>query len=127
MRSFSLITFFLYLFTQFIALYLANISIISNHQYERMFYHQLERFSYIESYVLRETIDQFNRYKFDEIRIESNLGIVYVVFEDELAYIHYDFEIEVFATLEYDLVYDSALSYNIISEALFSSVDKISH
>ena len=127
MKSSSLITFFLYLFTQFISLYLTNIRIVSNLQYEIMLYNQLERFSYIESYVLQESISQFNRYKFDEIIIETNLGMVYVIFEDETAYIHYDFEKEVFAILEYDLIYDSALSYNIISEALFPSVDKISH
>lgn len=127
MRNFSLISIFLYLLTLFIELYLTNINIISNHQYERAFYHQLERFSYIESYVIQETIEQFNRYKFDEIRIESNLGFVYIVFIDETAYIHYDFDNQVYAKLEYDLIYDSALSYDILSEALFPSVDKIPH
>jgi hypothetical protein len=92
-----------------------------------MYYQHLERYSFIESYTIQKTIKQFHAYSFDPFIIETSLGEVYVVFIDESAYLHFDFENEVFAQLDYDLVYDSALAYDIIPEALFPSVDKIEH
>jgi len=127
MRNFSFFTFFLYMFVQFITLYLVNLDIASNIFYERIHYHHLERFSFIESFAIQKTIKQFHNYKFDPFIIETSLGEVYVVFIDESAYLHFDFENDVFAQLDYDLVYDSALTYDIIPEALFPSVDKTEH
>ena len=127
MRNFSYLTFFLYVFIQFIQLYLINLDIVTNLFYERMYYQNLERYSFIESYAIQKTIKQFHAYSFDSFIIETSLGEVYVFFIDESAYLHFDFENEVFAQLDYDLVYDSALAYDIIPEALFPSVDKIEH
>ncbi len=115
------------MFVQFITLYLVNLDIASNIFYERIHYHHLERFSFIESFAIQKTIKQFHNYKFDPFIIETSLGEVYVVFIDESAYLHFDFENDVFAQLDYDLVYDSALTYDIIPEALFPSVDKTEH
>lgn len=127
MRNSSLFTFYLIAFSQFLKLYLVNIDIQSSYIYESSHYHQLENFSFIESYAIQKTIKQFSDYKFDSITIETNLGYVYITFIDETAYLHYAFENDVYGKLDYDLVYDSALAYDIISEALFPSVDKISH
>lgn len=101
--------------------------IVSNLYYERAHYHKLERFSYIESYAIQKVVMQFNDYRFESIFIETSLGLVTIFFIDESAFLHFDFENEVFARLDYDLVYDSTLAYDIIPEALFPSVDKISH
>ncbi|HCT63164.1 MAG TPA: hypothetical protein DIC19_03590 [Erysipelotrichaceae bacterium] len=127
MRNSSLFTFFLIAFSQFLKLYLVNNEILSSLIYETSHYHQLENFSYIESYAIQKTIKQFSDYKFDSITIETNLGHVYIIFIEETAYLHFDFENAVYGKLNYDLVYDSALAYDIIPEALFPSVDKTLH
>ena len=91
MRNFSYLTFFLYVFIQFIKLYLINLDIVTNLYDERMYYQHLERYSFIESYAIQKTIKQFHAYSFDPFIIETNLGEVNVVFIDESAYLHFDF------------------------------------
>ncbi len=127
MRSSNLLSFLIFLYIQFLKLYLTNLNIVSNIILEQAQYSRWERFSFIEAYAIQRTVKQFKDYRFDAIYFETSLGDVHIVFVDESAYLHFDFETEVFARLDYDLVYDSALAYDIIPEALVPSVDKISH
>lgn len=127
MKNSSTLIFFIYAYIQFLNFHRLNLDIVINFNYEQSNLHRLETFSFIESYAIQRAISQFNDYKFDSIIIETSLGDVYINYVDETAYLHFAFENEVFAKLEYDLVYDSALAYDIIPQALFPSVDKIPH
>jgi len=118
---------FLYLlfFLLFIEIYSINIVILKQKAYEYKHIDYLTLFSYIESDVLIQIIDKFHVYKMENFEIETELGLVYIIFLDESAYIHFDFETSVFARLDYDLIYDSCYNYELINEALFPVVDKI--
>ncbi len=61
----------------------------------------------------------------EDFIVESSYGLVYITYLDEVAYIKFDFEKPVFGKLNYDLVFNSCINYEIIPEALFPTVDKL--
>jgi len=125
MKKGNLIFIYLLIFTLFLNLVDINLKIFNHKYYE--FYHSksIINFSIIESNVLRQTIDKFYRYKIEDFILETDLGTVYIYYFDEIAYIKYDFTLPVYAKLEYDLVYNSCINYDLIPEALFPVVDKL--
>lgn len=125
MKKANVLYLFLTLFISFIELYTINVNILQQKAYEYKHIQYLNEFSLIESDVLIAIINKFHTYKMEDFEIVSNLGNVNIYYMDEIAYIHYDFEINVFARLEYDLVYDSCFNYELINEGLFPVVDKI--
>lgn len=125
MRKGHILIFYLTLFIVFLEIYTNNIIILNHKIYELNNLSSLEEFSYIESEVLIKIVKMFHEYKMEDFILESSLGIINVYFDDEIAYIKFNFNEPVFAKLEYDLVYDSCYNYDIISEALFPIVDKI--
>lgn len=125
MKKSYIILFYLFIFTAFLSLYEINLKILKQKQIEYLYRTYLINFSYIESEVLIQTIDKFYRYKMDDFVYESELGDIYIYFLDEIAYIEYRFESIIFAKLDYDLIYNSCVNYEIISEALFPVVDKL--
>lgn len=125
MRKGHILIFYLTLFIVFLEIYTNNIIILNHKIYELNNLSSLEEFSYIESEVLIKIVKMFHEYRMEDFNLESSLGIINVYFDDEIAYIKFNFNEPVFAKLEYDLVYDSCYNYDIISEALFPIVDKI--
>lgn len=125
MKRASVLFVFLIFFISFIEVYSININILQQKAYEYKQIEYLNEFSLVESDILIEVIDKFHSYKMEDFEVESELGIVYIYFIDEISYIHFDFEIDVYARLDYDLVYDSCYNYELINEGLFPVVDKI--
>jgi len=125
MKRASVLFVFLIFFISFIEVYSININILQQKAYEYKQIEYLNEFSLVESDILIEVIDKFHSYKMEDFEVESELGIVYIYFIDETSYIHFDFEIDVYARLDYDLVYDSCYNYELINEGLFPVVDKI--
>lgn len=125
MKKANVLFVFLIFFVSFIEVYSININILQQKAYEYKHIEYLNEFSLVESEVLIEIIDKFHNNKMEDFEIDSDLGNVYVYFFDETSYIHFDFDISVYARLEYDLVYDSCYNYELINEGLFPVVDKI--
>jgi len=125
MKKANVLFVYLIFFIFFLEIYTINIAILEQKAYELKHIEYLSKFSFIESDILIQIINKFYEYNMDNFEIETELGIVYIVFIDESAYIHFDYEISVFARLDYDLVYDSCYNYELINEALFPVVDKI--
>lgn len=125
MKRASVLFVFLIFFISFIEVYSININILQQKAYEYKQIEYLNEFSLVESDILIAVIDKFHSYKMEDFEVESELGIVYIYFIDEISYIHFDFEIDVYARLDYDLVYDSCYNYELINEGLFPVVDKI--
>ena len=109
----------------FLELFEINIKILNQKYFELNNYDYISTFSYIESDILIKTINNFYQYKLEDFVEKTELGSVYVNFIDEVAYIKFDFEKPVFARLNYDLVYNSCINYELIIEALFPVVDKL--
>ena len=109
----------------FLSFYDINLNILKQKQIELSQRDVLNDFSLIESEVLIQTIDKFYRYKMEDFIVESSYGLVYITYLDEIAYIKFDFEKPVFGKLNYDLVFNSCINYEIIPEALFPTVDKL--
>lgn len=124
MKKANLLLFFLILFLFFLELFEINVKILNQKIYELNNTYNISTFSYIESDILIKTIDKYYRYKLDDFNLETELGNVFVTFLDEVAYIKFDFEKPVFARLNYDLVYNTCINYELIPEALFPIVDK---
>lgn len=125
MKKANVLFIYLIFFMFFLEIYTINIAILEQKAYELKHIEYLSKFSFIESDILIQIINKFHEYNMDNFEIDTELGIVYVVFIDESAYIYFDYEIAVFAKLDYDLVYDSCYNYELINEALFPVVDKI--
>ena len=125
MRKGNILFAYLIFLTIFIEIYTLNLKIITHKATEYKMILELNNYSFIESEVLIETIKRFQEYKMEDFIHESNLGLVYIYYFDEIAYIKYDFNKGVYARLNYDLIYDSCFDYEIIPEALFPIVDKI--
>lgn len=125
MKKANVLIIYLIFFIFFLEIYTINISILEQKAYELKHIEYLSKFSFIESNILIQIINKFHEYNMDNFETETELGIVYIVFIDESAYIHFDYDTSVFAKLDYDLVYDSCYNYELINEALFPVVDKI--
>jgi hypothetical protein len=125
MKKASILFFFLIIFVYFLELFEINIKILNQKYFELNNYDYISTFSYIESDILIKTINNFYQYKLEDFVEITELGSVYVNFIDEVAYIKFDFEKPVFARLNYDLVYNSCINYELIIEALFPVVDKL--
>lgn len=125
MKRANLLLFFLILFLFFLELFEINLKILNQKTFELNNFKVINTFSYIESDILIKTIDKFYTYKLEDFNLETELGYVYVTFLDEVAYIKFDFAKPVFARLDYDLVYNSCVNYELIPEALFPIVDKL--
>lgn len=125
MKKASILFFFLIIFVYFLELFEINIKILNQKYFELNNYDYISTFSYIESDILIKTINNFYQYKLEDFVEKTELGSVYVNFIDEVAYIKFDFEKPVFARLNYDLVYNSCINYELIIEALFPVVDKL--
>lgn len=125
MKKASILFFFLIIFVYFLELFEINIKILNQKYFELNNYDYISTFSYIESDILIKTINNFYQYKLEDFVEITELGSVYVNFIDEEAYIKFDFEKPVFARLNYDLVYNSCINYELIIEALFPVVDKL--
>lgn len=125
MKKGYLVQFYLIIFIMFLSLYDINLNILKQKQIELSQRDVLNDFSLIESEVLIQTIDKFYRYKMEDFIVESSYGLVYITYLDEVAYIKFDFEKPVFGKLNYDLVFNSCINYEIIPEALFPTVDKL--
>lgn len=87
-------------------------------------YPAMERFSLLESLVLSATIKNFHAYRFDPLTFKFTEGEVKVSFLDESAYLFFAFEEPLYARLDYDLVFDSALAYGFIDESEYLLIDK---
>lgn len=96
----------------------------SNHYFESLSFKDVDRFSMIEAYTLSKTVQAFHSYKFEPIEITFIDGLVRVVFMDEKAHISYMLQQPLFAELNYDLVFDSALNYAFIELDEASWIDK---
>lgn len=125
MKNGNILFIYLSLFVVFIEIYTINLKIIEQKLIENRTIEVLLQQSMIESSVIVETVNKFHTYKMENFTFESELGMVYVYFADEIAYIKFEYEDDIFARLHYDLVYDSAYDYELIPEALFPIVDKI--
>ncbi|MHB8096588.1 MAG: hypothetical protein ACYDEI_02935 [Erysipelotrichaceae bacterium] len=125
MKKASILFFFLIIFVYFLELFEINIKILNQKYFELNNYDYISTFSYIESDILIKTINNFYQYKLEDFVEKTELGSVNVNFIDEVAYIKFDFEKPVFARLNYDLVYNSCINYELIIEALFPVVDKL--
>lgn len=125
MKKANVLFIYLIFFIFFLEIYTINISILEQKAYELKHIEYLSKFSFIESDILIQIINKFHEYNMDNFEIETELGIVYIVFIDESAYINFDYDTAVFGKLDYDLVYDSCYNYELINEALFPVVDKI--
>lgn len=125
MKKAQILLFYLVLFIVFIEAYCINIKIISQKAYEYLIISELNKFSFIESDILIRVIHKFHIYKPEDFVFESELGLVYVYYLDEVAYIKYDYDKPIYARLDYDLVYDSCYNYELIDGALFPVVDKL--
>lgn len=102
-----------------------NQSIIQMHyEFERLNSRGIERFSLLESYVLTQTIKHFHAYKNEELHFEFREGDVIVSLIEETAYLYFDFENPIYAKLDYDLVFDSAINYVYIDESEYLLIDK---
>lgn len=125
MKKANVLFIFLIFFISFIELYSINIKILQQKTYEYNHIEYLTKFSFAESEVIIAIIDKFHKYKMEDFEINTELGIAYIYFIDEISYIYFDFETPVYARLDYDLVYDSCYNYELINEGLFPVVDKI--
>lgn len=125
MKRAQILLFYLVLFIVFIEGYSINIKIISQKAYEYSKISELNKFSFIESDIIIKVIDKFHKYKMEDFVFESELGLVFVYYLDEIAYIKYDYVKPIYARLDYDLVYDSCYNYDLIDVALFPVVDKL--
>jgi len=125
MKKSNILLFFLIIFVFFLELFEINIKILNQKYFELYNYSYINTFSLIESDILIKVIDKYYRYKFEDFIEETELGRVHVTYLDEVAYIKFDFEKPVFARLDYDLIYNSCINYELISEALFPVVDKL--
>lgn len=125
MKKANVLLFFLIIFVFFLELFELNIKILNQKYFEFYNSSYLNTFSLIESDILIKVIDQYYRYKLNDFDKETELGRVIVIYLDEVAYIKFDFENPVFARLDYDLVYNSCINYELIPEALFPVVDKL--
>jgi len=93
--------------------------------YESKHYPSLEEFSYVESFVLQKTIQAFQEEQLKPFYLTSTLGEIDVRIVDETAWIFYNFETKRYARLDYDLVFNSCMSYVFLEEGEFSFVDKV--
>lgn len=125
MRRAHILLFYLVLFIAFIEIYTINLNIIVQKGYEYFNINELSKYSIIESEVLIKTNKKFHDYEMEDFTINTDLGLVYIYYMDEVAYIKYDFNKVIYARLDYDLVYDSCYNYELIPEALFPVVDKL--
>lgn len=125
MKKANVLLFFLIIFVFFLELFELNIKILNQKYFEFYNSSYINTFSLIESDILIKVIDQYYRYKLNDFDKETELGRVIVIYLDEVAYIKFDFENQVFARLDYDLVYNSCINYELIPEALFPVVDKL--
>lgn len=125
MKKSYILVFYLGLFIFFLELYSLNINILNQKQTELIKYDRLNTFSLIESNVLQKVINLFYTYNMNDFTVETDLGMVFIYFVDETAYIKYDFETPLYGKLKYDLIYNSCIDYEYISEALCPIVDKL--
>ena len=125
MKKPYILVFYLGVFIFFLELYSLNINILNQKQTELIKYDRLNTFSLIESNVLQKVINLFYTYNMNDFTVETDLGMVFIYFVDETAYIKYDFETPLYGQLKYDLIYNSCIDYEYISEALFPIVDKL--
>ena len=93
MKKSYILVFYLGVFIFFLELYSLNINILNQKQTELIKYDRLNTFSLIESNVLQKVINLFYTYNMNDFTVETDLGIVFIYFVDETAYIKYDFEI----------------------------------
>lgn len=88
-------------------------------------YAKLENFSIVESYVLTNLIYLLHTYQLENINYIINEVEIRCIFIDESVYITYLYETPIYAKLDYDLVFDSAMDYNYISASEALQIDKI--
>lgn len=115
-----------------ILLYLKMINMSQEYQlilmqlnHESVHFKEMERFSITESYVLTHLVKQLHDYQLDDMNFTLDDVIVQCRFIEESVYITYLYEIPIYARLDYDLVFDSALDYTYISSLEALQIDKI--
>ena len=74
--------------------------------------------------VIHQVVKSFDDYECKDFTITYPEGEVKIHFIDEMALISYQFEDPVYATLSYDLVFDTSLDYEIISKEVYMTIDK---
>lgn len=97
---------------------------LNHRRFEEQTFEQLEAFSYWESHVLQLVITNFRKEHLNNFSLHSKIGRVDVVYDDEIAWIRFDANPARYARMDYDLVFDSCMSYRYIEESLFPTVDK---
>ena len=120
-----MIMFFLTYFILFLQLYSTNSIIFLQQQLEIKKNSSIQQFSIIESDVIHQVVNKFDDYDLIEFKLTYPLGDVLIQMIDEKAYIHYQFEEAIYAILYYDLVFDSAIDYEIVDWEEYSTFDKL--
>lgn len=115
---------FIVYFIFFIDIYSKQIVILNHQINEEKLFNEIYRFSLIELDVIKQVVLSFDDYKCENFSLSYAEGEVLVRFIDEEALIIYQFEHVIYAVLSYDLVFDTALDYEIISEELYMTIDK---
>lgn len=75
---------------------------------------QIERFSMIENQVLLKVKEEFISYHPVNFIIDLPEGCIEVIFSDETAEIVYDFDQIIYASVDFDMVFESILDYSIM-------------
>ncbi len=115
---------FIVYFIFFCNVYTSQMIILSQIEIENSHLNDLYRFSFIEVDVIHQIIKSFDDYECKDFEISYPEGQVLIRFIDEMAIIHYSFNQDVYATLSYDLVFDTALDYEIIDAEIYMTIDK---
>jgi hypothetical protein len=124
MRRANVLSLSILVFLYFSHAYVHMLISLNQRQFEETTFIQVDTFSYWESLVLQKTIEAFRNERLTNFTLQSKLGQVVVVFDDEIAWIRFDSTPVRYARMDYDLVFDSCMSYRYIEASLFPTVDK---
>ena len=112
------------LFLIYTNIYVSIAQIVTHTRFEQEHYQEIQAFSLLESKTIYEIVKRMEDYKLDDFTLIYNNIHVKITILDELILIVYDLIEPIYARLDYDLVFNSSLDYQIISYETYEYLTK---
>lgn len=115
---------FLILFIVLSNLYVSKAILLSHRIFESRNADEIQAFSLLESKTIHEIVLRMSSYQLDSFNIDFNEIKVKIIIVDELVFIDYGLDSNIYARFDYDLVFNSSMNYQIISKEDYLNLTK---
>lgn len=98
--------------------------LISQSRFELQHNQEIQAFSLLEAKTIHEVVIRMKKYNLDSFELTFESIIVKIIILDETVLIEYGLESPIYALLNYDLVFNSSMDYQIIPYDTFLDLTK---